>query len=301
MYKAMKKVFKNHSEVCHVWASQSQESGSASNINFNNESIYSYGWWIMAKFINNDTVLIRNWSYSSSTGKHLTHVHRSLAGYINKIYCYNPDNIRESLINDIKELKNNKDKFKTAIKRKESIVNSSESIINNINKYLTATNNKGLLNKKLQYSDKFTAKTLIKKYSFNEAEIIEAKEQTAKIEIREAEKKRIFEEKLNKLNTYIKENVDIQKEYNIQLSKWQKGEINSLDSYDVIKAVFEQDKTFDQLYRDVYKNDRWHLRSLFSNNKNVLRIHNNQVETNQHATVSIKQAELLWHRINIPI
>jgi hypothetical protein len=66
----MKTVFRNHNEVCHIWASQKQDSGRSGNISFDNGTIYSYGWWPMATFIEPDVVLFRDAKYSVSTSQH---------------------------------------------------------------------------------------------------------------------------------------------------------------------------------------------------------------------------------------
>ena len=79
----MRTVFKNRDEVAHVWASRTQEIGKAGNVNFIGNSIYSYRWWEMARFmeIKGETiVLIRNWSYSSNTSKHMRYVWSALRG-----------------------------------------------------------------------------------------------------------------------------------------------------------------------------------------------------------------------------
>ena len=73
---------RNHAEVAHQWASREVESGSNGNMSFSNNTIYSYGWWPMAKFyktrLGNDFVVMRSWTYSSSTGKHMSHVHNAI-------------------------------------------------------------------------------------------------------------------------------------------------------------------------------------------------------------------------------
>ena len=88
----MRTVFKNRYECAHVWASRSQQSGRASSINFVGDSIYSYGWWEMARImeVKNETiVLIRNWNYSSSTSKHMGAVWSALRGLPYRIIaCY---------------------------------------------------------------------------------------------------------------------------------------------------------------------------------------------------------------------
>ena len=67
----MKTSFKNHSEVAHIWAQQSQESGNAGNIFFNGKSIYSYGHHFeIARFIIEDIVFFTTRTYSNTTAKH---------------------------------------------------------------------------------------------------------------------------------------------------------------------------------------------------------------------------------------
>lgn len=71
----MKRVFSNHSEVCHVWAQQGQSEGRASRIFFEGPSIYSYGrHFEMARFVDANTVFITSRRYSVSTAKHLSMV-----------------------------------------------------------------------------------------------------------------------------------------------------------------------------------------------------------------------------------
>jgi len=66
----MRTVLRNNREAVHVWASQSQETGRAGNISFEGDSIYSYGHWIMARFIEPGVVLIRDDKYSVTTSSH---------------------------------------------------------------------------------------------------------------------------------------------------------------------------------------------------------------------------------------
>ena len=70
----MKKVFKSSWETAHVWAQRSQSEGRSSNLSFVGDSLFSYNWYELAKFHETKTgetvVLIRDYSYSSSTGRH---------------------------------------------------------------------------------------------------------------------------------------------------------------------------------------------------------------------------------------
>lgn len=76
----MRRVLRNHDEVCHVWAQQTQSEGRAGNIFFDGKSIYSYGHHFeMARFIDNETVFITTRRYSVSTAKHLSLVRRAVS------------------------------------------------------------------------------------------------------------------------------------------------------------------------------------------------------------------------------
>jgi hypothetical protein len=68
----MKKIFSNHSAVCHKFNEQSQSEGRAGNIFFEGNKIYSYGYhYLLAEFISPEIILINNKGYSSSTSKHI--------------------------------------------------------------------------------------------------------------------------------------------------------------------------------------------------------------------------------------
>lgn len=88
----MKRTFSSHSEVCHVWAHQSQSEGHANNIFFQASTIYSYGnHFAMAKFIRPDVVLYNYNGYSSSTAKHQSHVRNALGSSVQIINVYDPE------------------------------------------------------------------------------------------------------------------------------------------------------------------------------------------------------------------
>ena len=89
----MKTVFSSHSEVAHIWASQSQNAGRAGNIHFEDGVIYSYGrHFPVAKFCPEfgNLVLFTNRGYSSSTGKHKSIIRGAIPGGFNVVYCDDP-------------------------------------------------------------------------------------------------------------------------------------------------------------------------------------------------------------------
>lgn len=88
----MKTVFSSHSEVCHIWAQQKQQSGRAGNIFFEGDSIYSYGThYKAARFVRPNVVFINSTNYSVSTQKHLSLIKRAIPGGITEFYTKNPD------------------------------------------------------------------------------------------------------------------------------------------------------------------------------------------------------------------
>lgn len=74
----MKTVFSG-SELAHVWASQNQIEGKASNFYFYDKTIYSYGRHFPIASIFGDTVLFTKKSYSNSTGKHIIRARRAVS------------------------------------------------------------------------------------------------------------------------------------------------------------------------------------------------------------------------------
>ena len=89
----MKKVFSSHNEAAHIWASQSQNEGRAGNIEFEGQTIYSYGrHFPVARFAPEfgDIVLFTSRGYSSSTGKHKGIIRAAIPDSYQVIYCDDP-------------------------------------------------------------------------------------------------------------------------------------------------------------------------------------------------------------------
>jgi len=87
----MKKVV-SPQEVAHLFANQLQDEARNANhsLYFNNDKIFSYGGhFCIAKFIDNNTLLFTERSYSNTTANHISIV-RSATSHIDKIYCANP-------------------------------------------------------------------------------------------------------------------------------------------------------------------------------------------------------------------
>jgi len=96
----MRTVFSSNNEAAHIWASQSQTSGRAGNVFFENGVIYSYGrHFPVARFAPEfgNVVLFTNRGYSNSTGKHKSLIRGAIPGGFNVVYCDDPT--RSSLHN----------------------------------------------------------------------------------------------------------------------------------------------------------------------------------------------------------
>lgn len=79
--------------VAHLFANQLQfeARNSGNTLFFNHTSIYSYGHhFCIAKFVDNETLLFTENSYSNTTSKHIATV-RNATNHIKKIYCYKPN------------------------------------------------------------------------------------------------------------------------------------------------------------------------------------------------------------------
>lgn len=215
-------------EVCHIWASRSQDEGRAGNISFNKDVLLSYHWWSMAKFINENTVLVRNWSYSSSTSKHLNYMRSAIPDYYRQISVYEPaerytfeTDHNKNIIDFQNRIKVCFDRFKTAIKYKSMYYGSQQSIISEMKNYCK------LFNLPVpKYS----------KYNLNkDIYQVELTRQNEKLKVLELQK----EEKRQKLLEQYKGELLIAQE------KWIKGEINQTSWYvKEIRNYLHFDKTY---------------------------------------------------------
>lgn len=91
--KRAKQVYNSHSQLSHVWAQQTQLSGRAGNMFFDEEGIYSYGYHYKAARIHtvkgHRFALVNSHRYSISTGKHLSEIGSALDGLMP--YFESPD------------------------------------------------------------------------------------------------------------------------------------------------------------------------------------------------------------------
>ena len=133
----MRRVLKNHDEVCHVWAQQTQSEGRAGNIFFEGKSIYSYGHHFeMARFVDEETVFITTRGYSVSTAKHLSLVRQAVRHktvFTVPDFNYHPDNVRYL----IEKARDHFDKAKRARKFADWEIRSGRESVETTRAYIT--------------------------------------------------------------------------------------------------------------------------------------------------------------------
>lgn len=85
----MRTALRNHSEVCHVWASQAQESGRSGSMFFENGVIYSYGKHFPIARWYKGHVLFTTRTYSITTSRHTGDVRQAIPSGTPIIRCQN--------------------------------------------------------------------------------------------------------------------------------------------------------------------------------------------------------------------
>jgi hypothetical protein len=252
----MKTVFKNNQEVCHIWASRNQESGKSGNLSFVKDRLLSYNWYCIGNFINDNTVLIVNWTYSNSTARHMRYMNRAIPDFYKKIPCYEPYDgygkidHKKNIDNYLILIKNSFKSFKTAIKYKSGYFKTNKYEINLLIDYCN------LFNLSIPDYDNI---------NLNKPEYLkEIENQEIKLKI--LEQKRI--EKRNRL-------IENSKDELIKLeNSWINGETNKTSLF------------IDKITRNIE----------FSQIR--LRVNNDIIETSLNANVPIREAKILFERIN---
>lgn len=133
----MRKVLRNHDEVCHVWAQQTQAEGKAGNIFFEGPRIYSYGrHFEMARFVDSETVFITARGDSVSTARHLSLVRsavRHKTVFTVPDFNYHLDNVRYL----IEKARYHFDKAKRARKYPDWEIRSGRETVETTRAYIT--------------------------------------------------------------------------------------------------------------------------------------------------------------------
>jgi hypothetical protein len=215
----MKKV-NTPENVAHLFANQLQSEArtQTNNFYFYDKNIYSYGHhFCIAKFVDANTLLFTERSYSNTTAKHINHV-RHATSHIKKIYCANPIGSHDENFNYwLNQAEQSIEKLKNA-RKPEIYLFELQNIKYKVNEYA-------------QYFGISTPITLENALKITEkAEILEYLE--TKQKTIEAEKKR--------------KEAEAKKLHKTQLKKWKNHEIYSLyqrDGFDYLRKDSENFQT----------------------------------------------------------
>ena len=133
----MKRVFRNHDEVCHVWAQQTQSEGRAGNIFFEGKSIYSYGrHFEAARFVDSETVLLNEYRYSVSTAQHLSLI-RQAVRHKRVFTVPSMTDHRANVVYLIEQARDHFDKAKRARKHADWEIRSGRETVQTTRDYIT--------------------------------------------------------------------------------------------------------------------------------------------------------------------
>jgi len=221
----MKTVFSNSNQVIHVWANQTQDGGRCSNVFFNKDVIYSYGYhFCMGKVLPDKRVIITDRSYSVTTAKHLSEV-RYGTNHLDKLYAPYPNG----------NFADNMKVWQSRIKTNIETINNSRKRAN------TKEAAKGELLNIVSNIEKFTLWTGLKPYSHNKEELKEfklyfeaAKNEQAGKELSEKLAKRAQLARKKELKAR-KEQLKLQNEY---LAKWLSGANIQYQFFNLIDGVY---------------------------------------------------------------
>jgi hypothetical protein len=215
----MKKV-NTPENVAHLFANQTQSEArtQTNNFYFYDKNIYSYGsHFCIAKFVDANTLLFTERSYSNTTAKHINHV-RHATSHIKKIYCSNPTGTHEENFKYwLNQAETNIEKLKNA-RKPENYILELQRIKDKATKY---ANYFGIITPlSLENALSITDKAEILEY-------LEIKQKTI-----EAEKKR--------------KETELKKEHAKNLKKWKSFEIGSLyqrNGFDYLRKDSENFQT----------------------------------------------------------
>jgi len=174
----MKTVFSNR-ELTHVYAQQSQHYGRSGTMFFEGTELYSYGkHYLLAEFIDNNTVLINDTGYSNTTSKHISLV-------INATSHKRQFFITETDLNEVHNtITSYLKKLPKARVNKEYYLKVILKLFKSLNKYLEYTETKTKVSKLPKYKE---IKTIVQR--------LETEKETILKEVAELNKRKAQREK----------------------------------------------------------------------------------------------------------
>ena len=207
----MKKVYSNTSDVIHLFAQKSQSEARCSNVYFETPwnstlpygtELYSYGkHYLLAEFLDEETVLINDEGYSSTTSKHISEARWALSQY-KRYYTMETD-----LILVYRQVKYNTDKLARA-RKPELYISAIFRLWESLNEFHEYNRRRKKITKRnyIVYSDE-RYKEIKKIVASLQADPDQYKEKLHNLTIREAkrtekENKRKVKEALTEFNNY---------------------------------------------------------------------------------------------------
>ena len=202
----MKKVYTSSIDVCHLFAQRTQDEAKTSsrNLFFEANKIYSYGYhYLLAEFINEETILINNLGYSRTTQKHISQITQATRQHKQHFYkniCL--DYVYNRITEASKKLINARKKEVYSLE----IINAFESFTSFVNEFKKFVNHSysgyNLANEEaLKFNDNFKEIQSIYLQIFeNKESFIEAGKERLKQEKEKAKAK--LKQDLNKFFNY---------------------------------------------------------------------------------------------------
>jgi len=174
----MKTVFSNR-ELTHVYAQQSQHYGRSANMFFEGTELYSYGkHYLLAEFIDNETVLINDTGYSNTTSKHIS---LAISATSHKRQFFVKETDLTEVYNTITDYLQ---KLPKARVNKEYYLKVILKLFKSLNQYLEYTETKTKVSKLQKYKD---IKTIVQR--------LETEKETILKEVAELNKRKAQREK----------------------------------------------------------------------------------------------------------
>lgn len=178
----MKTVF-NSADCVHTFAQRSQQNGRSSNLFFEGDKIYSYGYhYLLGEFVNDGAaIVINDRGYSNTTAKHISLLRQATRQYRQFFTSYTDDKLFTEKLNSLsKSLAN--------ARKPEIYIGEATSLIESRNEYLSfiGRNDSGEIQAlKGQFLSEAKVESLIE---VMKQRAKQAKEDTAKKEAQDTEK-----------------------------------------------------------------------------------------------------------------
>jgi len=208
----MRKVYPKSSDVIHLFAQRTQDEARCRNVYFYNKyEIYSYGkHYLLAKFINNNTIWINDDGYSATTNKHVSEISYGSRQYKQFFKSKTDlDTVHSSVLHNKKKLAN--------ARKPELYINPILDLWKTLNEYLGYTKAK-----KYKSNPKYKEIKRIVKALNDNSEDFREKLRIAAIKEAKARKRREFrllKENLEKFNNYEINSFRVGDEDYLRLSK----------------------------------------------------------------------------------